>query len=125
MRVPGRYLARGLVGGWPGRAASSSARACGLHAAQLDTRSRARAHLYATAIREVDGSVVRIDKDEPLGAVSFAPEQLVARVGAEWTSEHIGKTLASLPPQLPASLAVEEEVLLPLETGRFDGPGLG
>tara|TARA_B110001452_G_scaffold215942_1_gene187208 strand:- start:309 stop:680 length:372 start_codon:yes stop_codon:yes gene_type:complete len=81
--------------------------------------------IHATAITEIDGSVVRIDEDEPLGGVSFAAEQLVARVGAEWTSDYAGTTLASLPLQLPASLAVDEEVLLPVETGRFDGPGLG
>ena len=81
--------------------------------------------IHATAITEIDGSVVRIDEDEPLGGVSFAAEQLVARVGAEWTSDYAGTTLASLPLQLPASLAVEQEVLLEVETGRFDGPGLG
>ena len=81
--------------------------------------------ITATAINEVDGSVVRVDEDEPYGAVTFAPEQLVARVPATWADDFVGTLLAPLPSRLPASLAVEEEVLLPVQTGRFEGPGLG
>ena len=81
--------------------------------------------ITATAISEVDGTAVRIDEDEPYGAVAFAPEQLVARVPAEWDGDHVGVLLAPLPSALPASLAVEEEQLLPVHTGRFEGPGLG
>jgi hypothetical protein len=81
--------------------------------------------ITATAINKVDGSEVRIDEDEPYGAVSFAPEQLVARVPATWADDFVGTLLAPLPSRLPASLAVEDEVLLPVQTGRFEGPGLG
>lgn len=81
--------------------------------------------ITATAINEVDGRLVRVDEDEPYGAVAFAPEQLVARVPATWADDFVGTLLAPLPSRLPASLAVEEEVLLPVQTGRFEGPGLG
>ena len=52
--------------------------------------------ITATAISEVDGTAVRIDEDEPYGAVAFAPEQLVARVPAEWDGDHVGVLLAPL-----------------------------
>ena len=80
--------------------------------------------ITATAINEVDGRLVRVDEDEPY-AVAFAPEQLVARVPATWADDFVGTLLAPLPSRLPASLAVEDEVLLPVQTGRFEGPGLG
>ena len=79
----------------------------------------------ATAINEVDGRAVRIDLDEPYGAVAFAPEQLIARVPATWADDFVGSLLAPLPSRLPASLAIEDELLLPVQTGRFEGPGLG
>lgn len=79
----------------------------------------------ATAINEVDGRAVRIDLDEPYGAVAFAPEQLIARVPATWADDFVGSLLAPLPSRLPASLAIEGELLLPVQTGHFEGPGLG
>ena len=81
--------------------------------------------ITATAINKIDGSEVRVDEDEPYGAVAFAPEQLIARVPATWEDDFVGTLLAPLPSRLPASLAVEEEVLLPVQTGRFEGPDLG
>ena len=58
-------------------------------------------------------------------AVEFGPEQLIARVPATWIDDFSGRLVASLPSTLPASLADEDGKLLLVETGRFEGPGLG
>jgi len=80
--------------------------------------------LIATAINAVDGERVRVNENEEYAAVEFGPEQLIARVPAAWDDDYTGTLLATLPSTLPASLATGEEEL-PVETGRFEGPGLG
>lgn len=86
--------------------------------------------IIATAITDTDSddaesiSAVSIAENEPFAGVEFGPEQLIARVPAEWVDEFTGRLLAPLPAILPASL-VGEEQWLEIETGRFMGPGLG
>ena len=79
--------------------------------------------ILATAINGWQGDEVRIDEGEEYAGVEFGPEQLVARVPAAWDDDFVGRLLADLPAELPASLV--EETRLPVETGRFEGPGLG
>lgn len=91
------------------------------------THDHEHGSLIATAIAAIDDSrtEVRIDENEPVGAVEFAPEQLVARVPAEWADDFSGTLSVALPAMLPASLVTDEEVQLPVQMGRYDGPGFG
>ena len=70
--------------------------------------------MIATAINHLEGDLVRIDEIEEFSGVEFGPEQLVARVPAQWEDELSGQLLSPLPPTLPASLP--ESVPLPIET---------
>jgi hypothetical protein len=70
--------------------------------------------VIATAINHLEGDLVRIDEIEEFSGVEFGPEQLVARVPAQWEDELSGQLLSPLPPTLPASLP--ESVPLPIET---------
>jgi hypothetical protein len=88
------------------------------------TNDHEHGRIIATAINSIDGSSVHIDEDEPYAAVEFGPEQLVARAPAAWADDFDGTLLAPLPATLPASLVVGE-LQLPIQTGRFEGPGLG
>jgi len=81
--------------------------------------------IIGTAINSVNGSVVHVQECEPHGAVEFGPEQLIARIPADWESDYCGTLRGPLPATLPASLADEDGKLLPVELGRYEGPGLG
>ena len=87
------------------------------------TMTHEHGRILATAINRWQGEEVRIDEDEEYAGVEFGPEQLVARVGADWEDDFVGRLRAVLPDELPACLLEEQE--LPVETGRFEGPGLG
>ena len=79
--------------------------------------------IIATPISRIEGSSVHVDEDEEFAGVEFGPEQLVARVPADWADDYLGTLGAPLPSMLPAALLEAQD--LPVECGRFEGPGLG
>ena len=81
--------------------------------------------IIGTAISAVDGSALTVNEDEEYGGVECGPEQLIARIPAQWESDYCGELLAQIPATLPASLAGDDGTLLPVELGRHEGPGLG
>mmetsp|Transcript_51626 Transcript_51626/g.85626 ORF Transcript_51626/g.85626 Transcript_51626/m.85626 type:complete len:177 (+) Transcript_51626:2-532(+) len=70
--------------------------------------------VIGTAINSLDGDTLHIDESEEFAGIEFGPEQLVARVPAEWTGDHLGTLLAPLPCKLPAMLTEPE--MLQVET---------
>ena len=72
--------------------------------------------ILATAVSTRDGDALHIDEDIEYAGIEFGPEQLIARVPAEWADEHAGTLLAPLPDMLAASLPEEEELVV--ETAR-------
>ena len=71
--------------------------------------------VIATAINSLDGDAVGIDENEVFSGIEFGPEQLVARIPAQWDDVGLaGQLLSPLPSTLLASLPEPES--LPVET---------
>ena len=67
--------------------------------------------IIGTAISSLEGNQLRVAEEEEYAGVEFGPEQLVARIPADWADDQSGTLLAPLPAMLPASLPGEPQQL--------------